>query len=53
MRHAEDATSVDLFVKQLQKEAYNPIILYKPQGTIDTEIAHYKIVLSSLQTEFQ
>merc|ERR1712142_1377810 len=30
--HQEDSTAVDLLVKRLENEVFNPIITYKPQG---------------------
>ena len=53
-RHAEDAVSVDLLVNELQKEKYNPILLYKPQGIVDPNmpVPQDRFVLA-LQTEFQ
>ena len=44
-RHAEDAVSVDLLVKELQNENHNPILLYKPQGIVDPTglYLHYKL----------
>ena len=54
-RHTEDAVSVDLLVKELQKEDYNPILLYKPQGVADPTLSNVpqdRFILA-LQTEFQ
>ena len=53
-RHAEDAVSVDILVKELQKEKYNPILLYKPQGIVDPSIPlpQDRFILA-LQTNFQ
>ena len=54
-RHAEDAISVDLLVKELQLESYNPIIAYKPQGVTVPELPTLPkdgFVLA-IQTEFQ
>ena len=31
MRHADDATSVQMIVKELQNETYDPVLIYKPQ----------------------
>ena len=31
IRNREDAVSIDMFVNELQKEPYNPILLYKRQ----------------------
>lgn len=55
MKHSNDALSVDMTVNQLKKEQFNPILLYKRQGTID---AQYPTVSSdgfvlAIQTEFQ
>ena len=46
--------SIDLLVKELQKEKYNPILLYKPQGIVDPNIPvpQDRFILA-LQTEFQ
>ena len=54
-RHAEDAISVDLLVKEIQLESYNPIIAYKPQGVVVPEIPKIPKdgFLLALQTEFQ
>ncbi|GFS82211.1 uncharacterized protein TNCV_250501 [Trichonephila clavipes] len=30
--HAEDAVSVDLQVKKMQRDSYNPVLIYKPLG---------------------
>ncbi len=31
IRNREDAVSVDMLVKELEKESYNPVLLYKKQ----------------------
>ncbi|GFX09648.1 uncharacterized protein TNCV_2186441 [Trichonephila clavipes] len=31
--HAEDAVSVDLQVKKMQRDSYNPVLIYKPLGS--------------------
>ena len=31
MRHADDATSVQMIVKELQNETFDPVLIYKPQ----------------------
>lgn len=50
----DDAVSVDLLVKELQNEKYDPILLYKPQGVVDPAIPLPKErFLLALQTEFQ
>ncbi len=53
-RHAKDAISVDLLVTELKNEDYNPILLYKPQGVVDTDIKipQDRFVLA-IQTELQ
>ena len=54
-RHAEDAISVDLLVKELHLESYDPILTYIPQGVFVPElptVPKYGFVLA-LQTEFQ
>ncbi len=53
-RHVEDAVSVDLLVKELQREKYNPILVYKPQSMFDPNvpIAEDRFILA-IQTEFQ
>ena len=32
-RHKNDAISVSVMVEELKGEAFNPILIYKPQGT--------------------
>ena len=36
-RHENDLTSVDIIVQELQQEKYNPVILYKLQGSSSDE----------------
>ena len=36
--HEDDATSIDYIVKKLQKEKFNPVLLYKPQGKMNFEV---------------
>lgn len=53
-RHTDDAVSVDLLVKELQKESYDPILLYKPQGIIDSDVPLPKDrFMLAIQTELQ
>lgn len=53
-RHTDDAVSVDLLVKELHKENYDPILLYKQQGTVDSNIPlPQDRFLLAVQTEFQ
>lgn len=55
IRNQEDAMSVDLFVRELQQEPYDPILLYKHQH--DSDLAYPTLsresFLLALQTEFQ
>lgn len=53
-RNQEDAVSVDLFVRELQQEPHNPVLLYKHQGENDP--AHPTLpkesFLLAVQTQF-
>ena len=54
-RHADDAISVDMLVKELRAESYNPVLLYKPQSITDNKLSSVskdRFILA-LQTEFQ
>ena len=52
--HTDDAMSVDILVKELQSEEYNPILIYKPQGTFDPDIPLSEDrFLFAMQTKFQ
>ena len=44
-----------MIVKELQAEPYNPILLYKPQGTTDSKLSMISKdgFIFALQTEFQ
>ena len=55
IRNQEDAISVDLFVRELQQEPYDPILLYKCQHEIDPAYPTLprESFLLALQTEFQ
>lgn len=55
VRNQEDAMSVDLFVRELQQENYNPILLYKCQHANDPAYPTMpkESFLLALQTEFQ
>lgn len=55
MRHKEDGMSVDLTVKTLQTENYNPILLYKPQGIQLPELPKIEkdAFILAIQTQFQ
>ena len=41
IRHKSDPMSVSLLVSELQQEAFDPILLFKPQGEKSTTHAHY------------
>lgn len=54
-RHENDATSVDILVRELQQEPFNPILIYKPQGVVNDEyptISKDSFIVA-VQTEFQ
>ena len=54
-RHEDDATSVGILVEELKQEPYNPILIYKPQGTVKEEyptLGQDSFVIA-VQTEFQ
>ena len=55
MKHTDDGMSVDLTVKILQSENYNPVLLYKPQGATQAEIPRVcaESFLLAIQTQFQ
>lgn len=54
-RHDDDATSVTMMVAELQQEPFNPVVIFKPQGSkVDS---HPSLQTDSfvlvLQTQFQ
>ena len=55
IRHKSDPLSVSLLVAELQQEAYDPILLFKPQG--EKSIAHPNLPTEAfmlvIQTQFQ
>lgn len=55
IRNRDDAVSVDMFVTELQKEVYNPVLLYKRQH--DSSPCYPSLpkesFLLAVQTEFQ
>ena len=55
MWHQDDATSVSLVVTELQQESFNPILVYKPQGTLDSQYPSLPVesFILIIQTEFQ
>ena len=54
-RHESDAVSVSIWVEELKGEPFNPILMYKPQGTKEPQypmLPKESFVLA-LQTKFQ
>ena len=53
-RHKDDPISVNAWVKEMTSLPYNPVLLYKPQGTPDPDghLADTGFILA-IQTEFQ
>ena len=54
-RHDNDAVSVSVMVEELKGEPFNPILIYKPQGTKEPQypmLPEESFVLT-LQTKFQ
>ena len=49
----DDAQSVDLTVAKLREEAYDPVLLYKPQGSDGPDNIGKESFLLGLQTKFQ
>lgn len=54
-RHENDATSVDILVHELQQEPHDPILIYKPQGTVMDEYPKLRkeSFVLAVQTKFQ
>ncbi len=55
IRNREDAVSVDMLVKELEKESYNPVLLYKKQHESNPNypmLSEESFILA-MQTEFQ
>ena len=54
-RHDDDETSVTMMVAELQQEPFNPIVIFKPQGSKDD--SHPALQTDSfvlvIQTQFQ
>ena len=40
-RHRDDATSVHIWVEEMRSSDCNPVILYKPQGTLQSNICKH------------
>lgn len=55
MRHSDDATSVQMIVNELQNEAYDPVLIYKPQHvkTPDCAFLPEDAFVLAFQTEWQ
>ena len=55
MRHADDATSVNLLVNELRGEPYDPVLLYKPQHTTSPEFVAIPrdVFILAIQTQWQ
>ena len=55
IRHDNDAQSVHMMVNELRQEEYDPILCYKPQGTIDPSLCQLpkESFMLAIQTEFQ
>ena len=55
IRNKEDAVSVDVFVQELRREPYNPILLYKQQHENDKQcpLLAEDTFLLAIQTDFQ
>ena len=54
-RHENDAVSVSIIVQELEQEPFNPVLMYKPQGTVSPDyptLSEETFVLA-IQTEFQ
>ena len=54
-RHEDDATSVTLMVAELQHEPFDPVLIFKPQGSLDDShpMLHKDSFVLVIQTEFQ
>ena len=55
MRHADDATSVNMIVNELRGESYDPVLLYKPQHSTSPEYATIpdNVFILGIQTQWQ
>ena len=54
-RCENDAISVDMIVHELEHESYNSVLLYKPQGVVDSKLPKIPQsgFLLAIQTQFQ
>ena len=53
-RHANDHSSVKIWVEEMKSQPYNPILLYKPQGELENgSNLGLEDFLLCIQTEFQ
>ena len=55
IRHKNESKSVHQMVSELKQEDYNPILCYKPQGTVDPTLSKLskESFILAIQTEFQ
>ena len=55
IRHENDAQSVHMMVNELRREEYDPVLCYKPQGTIDPTFCQLPkdSFMLAIQTESQ
>ena len=55
IRHENDAQSVHMMISELRQEEYDPVLYYKPQGTIDHTLCQLpkESFMVAIQTEFQ
>ena len=55
MRHANDATSVNMIVKELRAEPYDAVLLFKPQHSSSAEFAAVpsNVFILAIQTQWQ
>ena len=55
MRHSNDATSVQMIVNELRNEAYDPVLIHKPQNvkTPDCAFLPEDAFVLAIQTEWQ
>ncbi len=54
-RHEDDATSVTLLVSELREELFDPVLIFKPQGSRSAEYPTIpeESFIFAFQTEFQ
>ena len=54
-RHKDDSMSVTMVVAELKEEPFNPILVFKPQGSKDPEFPTLsgETFVLAIQTQFQ